>query len=90
MPPEQVGKIHGTILHDYYFLWPDPNGAACIALGFGSLYNHSWAPNANIIMDVNHSSFEIHCIKDIEAGTEIFIDYTDNSKGENALWFEPV
>lgn len=90
IPAEQVEAIHKTIFHDYYFLLPDTDGAACIPLGNGCLYNHNETPNANVIFDIAFNQLEIHCIKNIPAGTEIFIDYHGNDRVENALWFEVV
>ncbi len=90
IPSEQVGAIHKTIFHDYYFLLPDTDGAACIPLGNGCLYNHSKVPNANVVLDAVFDQLEIHCIKDIPAGTEIFIDYNGNDRVGDALWFEVV
>lgn len=88
IPPSEVAAIHETHLHDYYFLWPAVNGAACIALGYGSLYNHHSDPNAQVIMDLDNEMIEIRGIKAIPAGTEILIDYTDGGASEEPLWFQ--
>lgn len=88
IPPSEVPSIHGTHLHDYYFLWPASPGAACIALGYGSLYNHHRDPNAEVIMDLDAAMIEIRCSKPIPAGTEILIDYTDGGSAEAPLWFQ--
>ncbi len=91
IPAKQLPLIDQTVLHDYYFLWPKPEGSACIALGYGSIYNHSFQPNAKIVMDLEKQEIEIQCVKTIEAGTEIFIDYTDGEgQGSGRLWFEVV
>ena len=90
VPPNEVRTIHQTILHDYYYLWPSPEGSACIVLGYGSLYNHSFEPNGEITMDLDKNEFEIKCIKDIEPGEEIFVDYLGGSKEVSTLWFDPV
>ncbi len=87
IPPEQVATIHQTFLHDYYFLWPEPEGAACIALGFGSLYNHSPQPNAEIAYDLESHQIQVRCIQTIPEATEVLIDYNGGTKA-NLLWFE--
>lgn len=47
---QDLKLIHDhTILHDYYFLWTDDGKSAAIALGYGSLYNHSYMPNAEYL-----------------------------------------
>jgi len=88
IPSKQVSTIHQTIFHDYYFLLPDSDGAACIPLGYGCLYNHSEAPNAEVRVDLESQQIEIHAIKNILAGAEIFIDYQDGDRAFEAVWFE--
>jgi len=66
IPAEQVLTIHQTIIHDYYFLLPDSNGAACIPLGYGCVYNHSETPNAEVRIDIENEQIEIHAIKNIK------------------------
>ena len=89
IPKKDVSAIHKTVLHDYYFLLEKPNGAACIALGYGSIYNHQSEPNAIVIFDYEKKEIEIQASKKIEPGNEIFIDYTDGGKEEAPLWFTP-
>lgn len=89
IPKKDVEKIHQTVIHDYYFLLEEPEGAACIALGYGSIYNHHPQPNALVIFDYEKNEIEIQANKKIEPGEEIFIDYTDGGKEEAPLWFNP-
>ena len=88
IPKKDVKKIHQTILHDYYFLLEQPKGAACLALGYGSINNHKSKPNAIVIFDYEKNEMEIQCCKKIKAGSEIFIDYTDGGDKDAPLWFE--
>ena len=87
LPETEKALIHKTALHDYYFIWPA--GGIVIALGMGSIYNHSATPNAEVIFDVENDEIIIECIKDIAPGDEILIDYTGGSK-EIELWFDVV
>lgn len=90
-PPDQVQLIDQTMLHDYYWLWAEPKGAACLPLGYGSLYNHSFNPNAEVFVDLEKREFEILCARFIEAGTEILLDYTNGGGRKSPiLWFESV
>ncbi len=88
IPKNQLSRIHHSILHDYYFLWPGNEEAACIALGYGSLYNHSFEPGAEVIFDLPEQKIVIRCILPIQAGTEIFIDYSGGIKQYREMWFE--
>ncbi len=83
---EDTQGIHKTLLHDYYFLWNN-DGQSAIALGYGSLYNHSETPNA--IFELVYGDDEIHFIaqRDIEAGEEITINYLEIRDGKFELWF---
>lgn len=69
----------------YYYLFQYAINRHCIMLGYGSIYNHSKYPNADVDYDVrepkNYLLFE--AIKDIKPGEEISIDYEfDNDKEE--------
>jgi len=90
VPAEQAPSIHQTVLHDYYFIWPDDSGRIAILLGYGSLYNHSPAPNAKVFFDLDHASVEIRCSKNVAAGEELFIDYREGEEDPEPLWFEAL
>ena len=69
----------------FYYLWQCTINKHCLMLGYGSLYNHSLNPNADI--DYNTEKSENHllfqAIKDIKAGEEIVYDYEfENNKEE--------
>jgi len=49
-----------------------------LAMGFGSLYNHSDSPNMDTKTDYNNFVMYITANKDIQEGEEIFISYGDN------------
>ena len=78
-------KIHKTFLHDYYFLWGIAEKQAAIALGYGSLYNHSYAPNAQFVAILEEESILIESILPIEAGSEITINYNGASGDQSPL-----
>src|SRR4051794_17429842 len=41
IPRRQERKCRGELLEKYIFHWPDGRHGAAIALGYGSIYNHS-------------------------------------------------
>jgi len=88
IPEKDKDCIHKSHLHDYYFLSPEQ--ILCIALGYGSIYNHHTPANAEIVFDIPNKNMEIHCTHAIAAGEEIFIDYTGGLKDAPELWFKPL
>ena len=74
--------LDGTGLYDYYFGWGDEGKAAAIALGYGSLYNHSNEPNAMHRKCAAANTLSIVATKPIMAGDEICISY------QPGPWFE--
>ncbi len=88
LPPEELDIIHETSLHDYYFLWGKDEDRCAIALGFGSLYNHSYTPNAIYVPDFERGTLDIHCIKDIDAGEEITFNYNGEPDDKTPVWFD--
>lgn len=85
IPESDLPKINPTILYDYYFINPI-NNSGCIALGYGSLYNHSFKNNAEVVFDPVQNELEIRCTKTIPEGEEILIDYSNGSK--EGVWFD--
>jgi SET domain-containing protein len=67
-------KLRRSELYHYYFIW-DKQPDAAIALGFGSLYNHSYSPNATYKKHVSAKTLEIIAVRDIEKNEEITINY---------------
>ena len=68
-------RSHDSTLHDYYFLWGDEENQCAIALGFGSLYNHDYEPNARYFVDPEEETMEIYATKEIFPGDEITVTY---------------
>ncbi|MEM8907165.1 MAG: SET domain-containing protein [Bacteroidota bacterium] len=81
--------IHQTHLHDFYFTWGEEDRGAAIALGYGSLYNHSYTPNARFLVDLEMATISIHSIQAIAAGEEITINYNGDPTDQSPLWFAP-
>lgn len=84
IPVAQTSLIDHTEIYNYYFIWDDEYIA--LALGYGSLYNHSDHPNAKVIYDFEANEIQIEAAKDVAAGEEITINYTDGDSV--GLWFK--
>lgn len=76
-----------TILSDYAFDWGEKDEHAAIALGYISIYNHSYSPNAQLEQMLDELMMEIVAVKDIEPGDEITINYNGDPENQDKLWF---
>jgi SET domain-containing protein len=82
-------RLDDTHLYNYYFGWGADNKGAAIALGFGSLYNHSYDPNAAYRKNQADSMISIIALKPIAPEDEIFIRYNfGDTENSGQLWFE--
>ena len=91
LPDGDLTHIDQTTLYDYYFLWEEEGYRGCIALGYGSIYNHRIKPNSDLLFDYEDSTIKILANQAIASGEELFIDYTGSGlTKESDLWFEPV
>lgn len=64
--------LYGTTFENYIF---GMGNHAALALGYGSLYNHSRNPNAFHSKDKAKSEITIHANRQIKKDEQIFIDY---------------
>jgi SET domain-containing protein len=76
-----------TILSDYAFDWGEKDEHAAIALGYISIYNHSYSPNAQLEQMLDELMMEIIAIKDIDSGEEVTINYNGDPNNQDSLWF---
>jgi SET domain-containing protein len=82
-------KLDATGLYDYYFGWGKDGKQAAIALGYGSLYNHSFTANAQHRKNAADNTVAVVAVREIAPGEEISIRY-DTGAGEThpTMWFE--
>lgn len=86
VPAEDIANFEATALRGYCYEWND--GGVALAQGYGSLYNHSWAPNAEYEQDYEQGTVVITAVGDIPRGEEITINYTGSPEGRAELWFD--
>lgn len=79
--------IDTTRLYDYYFEWSD-RGEIAIALGYLSLVNHSYKPNARYVKNEAALAIDLVAYRAIGAGEEITINYNGDPKDRTPVWFE--
>ena len=71
------------LLHDYRFCYPQgPNWEEYVmALGYGSIYNHSDRNNATWRNHPTKRAFQFYALQTIQSGEEICVNY-----GEDYMW----
>lgn len=79
-----------TALSNYFFIWGEEFDQAAIVLGYGSLYNHSYEPNANFQLNHNTLTVDFVAIKNIEKDEEITINYNGEPNDYTKLWFDSL
>ena len=90
IPEAELSLVNSTVLYEYYFEWSEKGYGACIALGFGSIYNHSSNPNAETFTDFDDNTIKFYCTKKIPSSSEILIDYTGGKRSKGQLWFDVI
>ena len=87
MPKRDQKILDKTNLFSYYFYW-GRNNTSAIALGYGSLYNHSYTPNAEYEENVRKKVIVFKAIRNIKKGEEILTNYNGNSDSKEKVWFK--
>lgn len=88
LPAEEYDDtLGGTSLAHYCFNWKE--GTVALALGYGSLYNHSYRPNARYD-DIWPQTKEFSALRDIEPGEEITVNYNGKPRSRKTVWFDVV
>lgn len=74
-----------NLLFEYYF-WMDDYAA--LALGYGSMYNHSKDANCKYELDRENKTITFTAIRDVSKDTELLFNYKGSSSEKAPLWFE--
>ena len=88
VPRTEMEAIEACVLADYYFRWGEDGREGAIALGYGSLYNHSYTPNARYVKHFDRGTIDFIALKDIAAGEEICTNYNGKPDDRKKVWFE--
>lgn len=86
IPVEELTGARGaSVLCDFVFTWG--RGKVGLALGYGSLYNHSFEPNARYD-DTGRLTKIFTAIRDIDVGEEITVNYNGEPDDDATVWFD--
>jgi SET domain-containing protein len=87
-PKEQWALVENTVFAEYCYFWGEDLTDGAMALGMGSLYNHSFAPNARYLRHCGDQAIEYVALRDIHPGDEIIINYNGDPDDDTPVWFE--
>ena len=87
IPSREEKHLEKTELYNYYFAWKKKDIA--VALGYGSLFNHSYSPNAKYDFKYGKKLIIVKALREINAGEEITFNYNWNPKDKSPIWFKP-
>ena len=89
VPPLKKNK-----LKEYYFIWHKPKKIAtkvALCLGFGSIYNHSYTPNATYRKKIREGVVDFMAIRNIKKGEEITVNYNyGKPQDKSTLWIKSI
>ena len=91
VPQYDMSSLKESILVTYFFYFGKNKGRLAIALGFGSIYNHSYKPNIIYKITPKEKLIDFVALDDIKKDTELTFNYKSSGNPKdrkNPLWFE--
>ena len=86
--PKERKQLEKTIFNFYIYPWRSTRSGS-LALGYGSIYNHSFEPNADWKQNFKTNSMVYRAIKPINKGEEILINYNGEPDDSSPIdWFD--
>jgi len=84
IPAREWESIERTVLFNYCYGWGEDSA---LALGLGSLFNHSYQPNAIYTRRFEEQVIDYRALRDINLDEEITINYNGDPLDLAPLWF---
>lgn len=90
MPQRRKKYLQLTELKDYFFNWglEQPPQQVAVVLGWGSLFNHSFTPNAQYVADYEANLMLFVALEDIMPDVEILVNYNGQPDDKTPVWFD--
>ncbi|HJY98485.1 MAG TPA: SET domain-containing protein [Patescibacteria group bacterium] len=86
--PKERKHLEKTQLNYYIYPWRSTRGAS-LTLGYGSIYNHSFKPNADWKQNFKTRSMVFRAVAPIKKGEEITVNYNGEPDDNTPIdWFE--
>lgn len=80
--------VEQTRLGHFAFDWDEAKGSVAIALGQGSLFNHSYTPNVASDKDMRGRRIVFSAARDIAPGEELTINYNGDLHSREPVGFD--
>lgn len=88
IPGRQRPLVERTVLAQFSFVWDDATGSTAVALGRGSLFNHSYEPNVAAEKHVASRMIYFTALRDIDRGEELTLNYHGDASCLDPIWFD--
>lgn len=86
--PTERKKIEKTIFNYYIYPWRSTKSGSLV-LGYGSIYNHSFSPNADWKQNFKANLMVYRAIRPIKKGDEVTVNYNGEPDDTTPIdWFE--
>jgi SET domain-containing protein len=83
-----TSNLKESILVTYFFYFGKNKERIAIALGFGSIYNHTDKPNVIYKIKPKEKVIDFIALTDIKKDEELTFNYYNSKDKKNPLWFE--
>ncbi len=88
LTPTERKHSEKTILNHYIYPWRSTRSAA-VVFGYGSIYNHSFTPNADWKQNFKTSRMVYRALRDIKSGEELTVNYNGEPDDNTPIeWFD--
>ncbi|MEH7119264.1 SET domain-containing protein [Neobacillus vireti] len=87
-PGGEYKNLKKTVFIEYVFWWGEDLEECALALGYGSLFNHSFTPNALYKLNLSQKTIDFYAYTDINKGDEILINYNGDPNNSTPVWFD--
>ncbi len=88
LKPKERKTLETTLLYHYVFEWGDTRRKAGLALGYISMYNHSYSSNCVYEMDFEEMTMTVKTVRKIKKGEELTINYNADPNDKTPVWFD--
>src|SRR3990172_10207515 len=88
VPKYDTSNLRESILVTYFFYFGRNKERSAIALGFGSIYNHTYKRNARFKIKQKDMIIDFVALKNIKKDDEITVNYYNGNPKKSPLWFE--